>query len=134
MSLSLKVVWPKRHFGELKLGERFRIDDEAGGAEYIKSQMYEDGTVKARTVGVNLTTGVAIPKDNSTKVGEIKTEVPVSSLYRDWLCMYGNGFYSVAGEDNNKTRLRNIFTGCIVDVDPCTPVYWIESITFGMAG
>ena len=134
MTLSLKIVWPKRHFGELKLGERFRIDDEAGGAEYIKSQMYEDGVVKARTVGVNLTTGVAIPKDHSTKVGEIKTEVPVSSLFCDWLFMYGNGFYVVTGEDNNRTRVRNLFTGHVSTLDPRTLVYRIESITFGMAG
>lgn len=134
MTLSLKIVWPKRHFGELKTGERFRVDDEGGGTEFIKSRFYENGVAMNVPVAVNLTTGAASRAEATQEVADVKTEVPVSNLYRDWLCMYGNSFYSVAGEDNNKTRLRNIFTGCIVDVDPRTLVYRIESITFGMAG
>ena len=134
MTLSLKIVWPKRHFGELKTGERFRIDDEAGGAEYIKSQMYEDGVAMNIPVAVNLTTGVASRTEATQEAGEIKTEVPVSSLFRDWLFIYGNGFYVVTGEDNNRTRVRNLFTGHVSTLDPRTLVYRIESVTFGMAG
>ena len=134
MTLSLKIVWPKRHFCELKTGERFRVDDEGGGTEFIKSRFYENGEAMNVPVAVNLTTGVASRAEATQEVADVKTEVPVSSLFRDWLFIYGNGFYVVTGEDNNRTSVRNLFTGHVSTLDPRTLVYRIESITFGMAG
>lgn len=134
MTLSLKIVWPKRHFGELKTGERFRVDDEGGGTEFIKSRFYENGEAGTIPVAVNLTTGVASRAEATQEVADVKTEVPVSSLFRDWLFIYGNGFYVVTGEDNNRTSVRNLFTGHVSTLDPRTLVYRIESVTFGMAG